>query len=99
MLYVIVRDLLANALTPVVDCGATIATTASQINDTTDCTMPCAGNVSEPCGGISRLSLFWSGVSPPSTNPGPAPWSFVGCYTLVSSDNFYLGTDVAIVKA
>lgn len=62
-------------------CGATVAAAATQVNGSTDCVMPCAGNSSEICGGSSRLSLFWSGVSPPSTNPGPGPWSFVGCYS------------------
>ncbi|KUJ17770.1 WSC-domain protein [Mollisia scopiformis] len=62
-------------------CGPTIASSATQVNSTTDCNMPCAGSSSEPCGGINRLSLFWSGDSPPSTNPGPGPWSLVGCYT------------------
>ncbi|KAE8446194.1 hypothetical protein EG329_012419 [Mollisiaceae sp. DMI_Dod_QoI] len=62
-------------------CGDTIASTALVANGTTDCNMPCAGNSSEPCGGLSRLSLFWNGVSPPTTNPGLGAWSFVGCYT------------------
>ncbi|CZR70098.1 uncharacterized protein PAC_19999 [Phialocephala subalpina] len=61
-------------------CGATIASTATQVNGTTDCTMPCSGNFSEPCGGLSRLSVFWNGVLPPSTNPGVGGWTFVGCY-------------------
>ncbi|KAF8853757.1 WSC-domain protein [Acephala macrosclerotiorum] len=61
-------------------CGATIASAATLVNETTDCTMPCSGNFSEPCGGLSRLSIFWNGVLPPSTNPGVSGWSFAGCY-------------------
>ena len=45
-----------------------------------DCSMPCAGNATEQCGGPNRLNLFWSGTSGPQTNPGNGSWAFVGCY-------------------
>ncbi|KAK3671659.1 fungal class II heme-containing peroxidase [Recurvomyces mirabilis] len=49
----------------------------------TDCSMTCAGNSSETCGGPNRLSVYTTGaaISGPSTNPGPNGWTFVSCYT------------------
>ena len=50
----------------------------------TDCSMPCKGNTSEICGNGNRLSVYTTGGSTsvsPATNPGPAGWSSLGCYT------------------
>lgn len=48
-----------------------------------ECSSACAGNATQPCGGLQRLSLFWSGTTGPQTNPGPGLWRFAGCYTYV----------------
>jgi hypothetical protein len=39
--------------------------------------MPCAGDASEACGGPDRLTTYTSFT----TNPGPAGWTSLGCYT------------------
>lgn len=57
--------------------------TASVTAPESDCSMPCAGNFSEICGNGNRLSVYTSGstTTGPSTNPGPAGWSFLACYS------------------
>jgi len=65
-----------------VDCGMSIATGANPA-PASDCSSACTGNASEPCGGSSRLNLFWSGTTGPQTNPGPGAWKFAGCYAWV----------------
>ncbi|MCJ1314408.1 hypothetical protein MMC25_008090 [Agyrium rufum] len=49
-----------------------------------DCSMACSGNATEPCGGPNRLTVFnhstISAPPPPSHDPGPPGWSFLGCY-------------------
>ncbi|KAG4437963.1 hypothetical protein IFR05_006544 [Cadophora sp. M221] len=62
-------------------CGSTIAPGATVSSTPSDCNMPCTGNQTEPCGGVNRLSMFWSGVTGPQTNPGAGNWKVVGCYT------------------
>lgn len=61
-------------------CGATIAVGANKTADS-NCGATCSGNSTESCGAGNFLSLFWSGQSPPKTNPGSGNWSFVGCYS------------------
>ncbi|PQE05807.1 WSC domain-containing protein [Rutstroemia sp. NJR-2017a BVV2] len=61
-------------------CGNTLTSGAGPA-PALDCKMPCSGNSSEPCGGPSRLNLFWNGKAPPQTNPGTGLWNFSGCYT------------------
>ncbi|GIZ42477.1 hypothetical protein CKM354_000574700 [Cercospora kikuchii] len=48
-----------------------------------DCSMRCAGNSSQICGNGNRLSVYTTGstYTAPTTNPGPAGWSSLGCYT------------------
>jgi hypothetical protein len=60
-------------------CGATLAT-GGVAAPAADCSMACTGNATEPCGGPSRLNLFWSGTSGPQSNPGVGLWKFSGCY-------------------
>ncbi|KAG4411385.1 hypothetical protein IFR04_015473 [Cadophora malorum] len=62
-------------------CGSSIAPGAAISATPSDCNLPCSGNQTQPCGGVNRLTLFWSGVSGPQTNPGAGNWSIVGCYT------------------
>jgi hypothetical protein len=54
-------------------CGPTLPVQSG----TTGCSMPCAGDASEACGGPDRLTVYTSF----STNPGPAGWTSLGCYT------------------
>ena len=67
------------------DCADTI--TPGTTNATaTDCDMPCAGNVNEPCGAGNRLNLFWNGTTPPAPPtiiPSVGSWLSLGCYTYV----------------
>ncbi len=46
--------------------------------------MACKGNNTEPCGGPSRLSLFYS-KNPvgPQPNPGVNDFQLIGCYRCV----------------
>ncbi|PIA82429.1 putative fungistatic metabolite [Cercospora beticola] len=48
-----------------------------------DCSMRCVGNSSQTCGNGNRLSVYTTGstYTAPTTNPGPAGWSSLGCYT------------------
>ncbi|KAJ7058025.1 galactose oxidase [Mycena amicta] len=51
--------------------------------DQSDCDLPCTGNVSQACGGNSRLSIFWSGNPPPPAPTIPesiGKWESLGCY-------------------
>ncbi|KAH0543417.1 hypothetical protein FGG08_002275 [Glutinoglossum americanum] len=61
-------------------CGNTLAATGAPAAEGS-CNMGCSGNAAEACGGPNRLTLFHSGQTPPSTNPGPGLWSSLGCYT------------------
>jgi len=61
-------------------CGSSLTSGASPASSF-ECSMPCAGNSSEVCGGPNLLTLFWTGQANPQTNPGTGPWSFAGCYT------------------
>ncbi len=66
------------------DCGSSLAVGAGPAANPNDCSAPCTGNVTEACGGGSRLTLFYSPKAVgPQPNPGPAGWSYVGCYTYV----------------
>lgn len=63
------------------DCGSSIAATAAKVAES-DCNAPCAGNATEPCGGGSRLSMFYSSAPVgPQPNPGVNGFGYVGCYT------------------
>ncbi|KAI0697984.1 copper radical oxidase [Cytidiella melzeri] len=49
-----------------------------------DCNMACTGNSAEICGAGNRLSVFWSGVTPPpppSTVASVGLWESLGCYS------------------
>lgn len=67
-----------------IDCdnnlhGGVLATAA-------DCNMPCSGNTLETCGAGGRLSLYWSGKTPPpppATAPTIGKWNSLGCYRFV----------------
>jgi hypothetical protein len=61
------------------DCGNTLAS-GSASAPSSDCNMACSGNATESCGGGSRLNLYWSGTTGPSTNLGVGKWAFSGCY-------------------
>ena len=60
-------------------CGNNLATGGVPANPG-DCSTPCVGDPTEPCGGGNRLSLFWSGRAPPEINPGVNSYSPIGCY-------------------
>lgn len=53
--------------------------------DTTasDCSFPCTGNSEEVCGAGNRLSMYWSGATPPAAPeivPSVGLWESLGCY-------------------
>lgn len=48
--------------------------------DDSQCSIQCANNVNENCGGRSTLDLFYNAAKTP-TNPTPAGWTQTGCYT------------------
>ncbi|KAG5977846.1 hypothetical protein E4U55_006494, partial [Claviceps digitariae] len=61
-------------------CGGHLATGGVKV-EASDCSMSCAGNDTQPCGGAGRLSLWkTSEVSGPSFNPGVNGWVSMGCY-------------------
>ena len=52
-----------------------------------DCSFPCTGNSAEICGAGNRLSMYWSGQSPPPAPeivPSVGLWESLGCYMYVS---------------
>jgi hypothetical protein len=51
-----------------------------------ECSMPCAGNEYELCGGPNRMNVFHETTAVaadvgPWTNSGPPGWGFMGCCT------------------
>ncbi|KAL2015330.1 hypothetical protein VTK56DRAFT_5792 [Thermocarpiscus australiensis] len=61
-------------------CGKSLAAGAAQLADS-DCSMPCSGNATQPCGGGSKLSLFHTtDVVGPQPNPGVNGFVHMGCY-------------------
>ncbi|KAK2050271.1 galactose oxidase [Colletotrichum somersetense] len=61
-------------------CGNTLAKGGVIANEA-DCTTPCSGNATQPCGGPNRLSLYKTPqIVAPSVNPGVGDWSSIGCY-------------------
>ncbi|CCC06458.1 hypothetical protein SMACR_04850 [Sordaria macrospora] len=62
-------------------CGESIASTALKLEDS-QCNMACKGNATEPCGGPSKLSIFYSSAAVgPQANPGVNGFSHLGCYS------------------
>ncbi|KAK5663389.1 hypothetical protein OQA88_3817 [Cercophora sp. LCS_1] len=62
-------------------CGSTLAPAAAQVAST-DCSMPCSGDATQPCGGPSRLNLFHTtAVIGPQVNPGVNGFTHMGCYS------------------
>ncbi|GKT55210.1 wsc domain-containing protein [Colletotrichum tofieldiae] len=61
-------------------CGNALAKGGVLANEA-DCTTPCSGNATQPCGGPNRLSLYKTSlIVGPSVNPGVGDWSSIGCY-------------------
>jgi hypothetical protein len=50
-----------------------------------DCSTPCGGGATEPCGGPNRLTLYKTNLieepADPVVNPGVDGWVSWGCYT------------------
>lgn len=62
-------------------CGNALAKGGVLANDD-DCSTPCNGNATQPCGGPNRLTLYKTSlIVGPSENPGPGEWSSIGCYS------------------
>lgn len=62
-------------------CGSDLAPAAAQVA-ATDCSMPCSGDATQPCGGPSRLNLFHNtAVVGPQVNPGVNGFTHMGCYS------------------
>jgi len=62
-------------------CGAQPSAAAAKVAEA-DCQTPCKGNATQPCGGGSRLNLYYS-TQPvgPQPNPGVDGYGYVGCYS------------------
>ncbi|KAF9879202.1 copper radical oxidase [Colletotrichum karsti] len=62
-------------------CGNALAKGGVIANEA-DCTTPCNGNATQPCGGPNRLTLYKTAlIMGPSVNPGVGGWSSIGCYS------------------
>lgn len=61
-------------------CGYEIGSGSSQVAES-DCSFPCAGGSSEPCGAGDRLNIFTNGQAPAVENPGVNGYTSLGCYT------------------
>ncbi|TDZ74316.1 WSC domain-containing protein [Colletotrichum trifolii] len=61
-------------------CGSALASGGVLANEA-DCTTPCNGNATQPCGGPNRLSLYKTSLLVgPTVNPGIGDWTSIGCY-------------------
>ena len=68
-------------------CGNVFRSGAALASDPTTCSMACAGNSTEACGGSSRLTTYAIGT--PTVQPAPVQpakilngtWSFLSCQT------------------
>ncbi|EMC92658.1 hypothetical protein BAUCODRAFT_114446 [Baudoinia panamericana UAMH 10762] len=64
-------------------CGDALVSTASRQSDSS-CSMGCAYNVSEACGGGNLLTVYYANEPTPQgpfVNPGPPGWTSFGCWT------------------
>ncbi|KAF7193724.1 WSC domain-containing protein [Pseudocercospora fuligena] len=64
-------------------CGNKLSAPTSLQNDT-QCSMSCAGNSTEACGGPNYLTVYFANKDAPkgpSINPGPSNWTSYGCWT------------------
>lgn len=62
-------------------CGTKLATGATKKPET-DCSSGCGGNVTEACGGPTRLTVYKTDqITGPAENPGVGNWASMGCYT------------------
>ncbi|KAF6829857.1 WSC domain-containing protein [Colletotrichum plurivorum] len=62
-------------------CGDSLAK-GGVVANADDCSTPCNGNATQPCGGPNRLTLYKTSlIVGPSVNPGPGEWSSIGCYS------------------
>lgn len=82
-------------------CGNNLTAGAVLASDQNDCSMPCAGNATQYCGGSSRLNLYalvpGSGYDPVTHfstlypeplrvgNASVGVWNYTGCYTEATS--------------
>jgi hypothetical protein len=64
-------------------CGNALAQ-ATTLQKDASCSMACAANSSEACGGPNLLSVYYANKAAPQgpqTNPGPSGWTSFGCWT------------------
>ncbi|TFK24665.1 WSC-domain-containing protein [Coprinopsis marcescibilis] len=66
-------------------CDSVVQSPGTQVEDE-ECTMPCAGDPTQLCGGPSRINVFDSGNPAPEIiqaveAPGQGTWNYTGCYT------------------
>ena len=63
-------------------CGNNILNGGAETT-ASDCSFPCTGDSAEVCGAGNRLSMYWSGQTPPSAPeivPSVGLWESLGCY-------------------
>jgi len=68
-------------------CGNYIINGGAETTST-DCSFPCTGAANEVCGAGNRLSMYSSGLAPPSPPeivPNVGSWESLGCYMSVLS--------------
>ena len=64
------------------DCGDK-PNEASPLTDDTDCSVPCAGDATQPCGAGNRISIY-NGPAGEPTPPAPIEgWAYEGCWRYV----------------
>ncbi|KAI1766176.1 hypothetical protein GGR53DRAFT_464578 [Hypoxylon sp. FL1150] len=54
-------------------CGTSLAFGAKEVEDATECSTGCSGDITEACGGLNRLTLFFN---PYNTGPKPKSYDF-----------------------
>ena len=63
-------------------CGNTLAAAAT-LQQNSSCSMACAANSSEACGGADLITIYYANKPAPKgpvTNPGPPGWTSYGCW-------------------
>ena len=62
-------------------CGAQPAAAATLVAES-QCQTPCKGNTTQPCGGGSRLNMYYTSQQVgPQVNPGVDNYGSIGCYS------------------
>ena len=61
------------------DCGDK-PNEASPLTDDSDCSIPCAGDATQPCGAGNRISIYNGPAGEPTPPEAIEGWAYEGCW-------------------